>query len=180
MDNTCRVNVLQSSLQSECRTEVSPVILKRNNNPQMAYQDLVQKVLDELLLQRPRGQETVQVGSQKLGNKVAVRDTQRSKRLAISGAGTLKSLHSHVLQGRDEDVAQRDDLRRKGHNNKKSVGRIRCYHIMVGRSSRRTIATHQIAFQTGLARTPWVRPSVARIISASPARYANSSSGWYP
>ena len=34
------------------------------------HQNLVQKVLDELLLQWPRSQKTVQVGTQKLGNEV--------------------------------------------------------------------------------------------------------------
>jgi hypothetical protein len=37
---------------------------------EQAHQDLVQEVLDELLLQRPRSQETVQVGSQKLRDEV--------------------------------------------------------------------------------------------------------------
>ncbi len=37
-----------------------------------AAQDLVQKVLDKLLFERPRGEETVQVGAEELGDKVAV------------------------------------------------------------------------------------------------------------
>jgi hypothetical protein len=44
---------------------------------QKAHQDLVQKVLDELLLQRPRSQETVQVGSQKLRDEVTDSTNER-------------------------------------------------------------------------------------------------------
>lgn len=36
------------------------------------YQDLVEKVLDELLLERSRCQETVQIGTQELGDKVTI------------------------------------------------------------------------------------------------------------
>ena len=35
-------------------------------------EDLVQKVLDKLLFERARGEEAVQVGAEKLGDKVAV------------------------------------------------------------------------------------------------------------
>ena len=37
-----------------------------------AYKDLVEEVLDELLLERARGKQSVEVGSEELGNKVAV------------------------------------------------------------------------------------------------------------
>lgn len=49
-------------------------------------EDLVQEVLDELLLQWPRRQEAVQVGTKQLRDEV------------------------DVLEGGDEDVAERDDL----------------------------------------------------------------------
>lgn len=35
------------------------------------HQDLVQKVLDKLLLERSRGQQAVEIGAQELGNEVA-------------------------------------------------------------------------------------------------------------
>lgn len=34
--------------------------------------NLVQKVLDELLLQRPRGEQAVQIGAEQFGDKIAV------------------------------------------------------------------------------------------------------------
>lgn len=34
-------------------------------------QNLVEEVLDELLLERSRGQEAVEIGAQKLGDKIA-------------------------------------------------------------------------------------------------------------
>lgn len=37
-----------------------------------AYQDLIEEILNKLFLQGPRGQETVEVGAQKFGDKVAV------------------------------------------------------------------------------------------------------------
>jgi hypothetical protein len=36
------------------------------------YEDLVEEVLDELLLQRARGQEAVEIGSEELSDEVAV------------------------------------------------------------------------------------------------------------
>jgi hypothetical protein len=48
-----------------------PGLIQDNSvGAEQAHQDLVQEVLDELLLQRPRSQETVQVGSQKLRDEV--------------------------------------------------------------------------------------------------------------
>jgi hypothetical protein len=49
-------------------------------------EDLVQEVLDELLLERPGGEETVEVGTEELGDKV------------------------DVLERRDEDVGKADDV----------------------------------------------------------------------
>ena len=50
-------------------------------------QDLVEEVLYELFLERPRREEAVEVGAEELGDEV------------------------DVLEGGDEDVAERDDLR---------------------------------------------------------------------
>lgn len=36
------------------------------------YQDLIEEILDELLLQGPRGEETVKISTKKLSDKVAV------------------------------------------------------------------------------------------------------------
>lgn len=51
-----------------------------------ATQDLVEEVLDELLLERPRGEEAMEVGAEELGDEV------------------------DVLEGGDEDIAEGDDL----------------------------------------------------------------------
>lgn len=42
----------------------------------MTYHDLVQEVLDELLLQGPGRQKSVQVGSEQLCNKVTIPGSQ--------------------------------------------------------------------------------------------------------
>ena len=45
-----------------------------NNLPrESTYQDLVEEVLDELLLEGSRGKETVQIGAQQFGDKITVR-----------------------------------------------------------------------------------------------------------
>lgn len=47
MDDTCRMDILETT------------------------EDLVKEVLDELLLKRARGKESMKVGTEKLGDKVA-------------------------------------------------------------------------------------------------------------
>lgn len=39
----------------------------------VTYQDLIEKVLDELLFQRSRGQETMKIGAQELGHEITGR-----------------------------------------------------------------------------------------------------------
>ena len=48
-----------------------------------AYHDLVQEVLDELFLEGPRGQQTMQIGTEEFCDKVAGRG-QRNSRLAVA------------------------------------------------------------------------------------------------
>lgn len=55
MDDTCRVDVFQTT------------------------QNLIQEVLDELLLEWPTGEESVEVGAQELGNKVAANELYSSR-----------------------------------------------------------------------------------------------------
>ena len=59
--------------------------------------------MDELLLQRPGGEQAVKICSEKLGDEVA--ESVSGCLSEVGGRGL------HVLQGRDEDVAQTDDLR---------------------------------------------------------------------
>ena len=70
----------------------------------MAHHDLVEKVLDELLLQRPRSEKPVQIRPEELGDKVAAHP------LASRCAVAAERIHSHVLERGDEDVAERDDV----------------------------------------------------------------------
>lgn len=66
------------------------------------YQDLVQEVLDKLLLERSRGEQSVEISSQKFGDKVAV--------VLSDGDDTAGGQTLHVFQRGDEDVAEGDDL----------------------------------------------------------------------
>ena len=75
----------------------------RNRNPCATYQNLVKEILDELLLQRSGGKQAVKICSEQLGDEVAESVS------GCLGEGGRRGLH--VLQGRDEDVAQADDLR---------------------------------------------------------------------
>jgi hypothetical protein len=38
----------------------------------LAYQNLIKEVLNELLLKGPRGEKAMEVGTEELGNKIAV------------------------------------------------------------------------------------------------------------
>ena len=56
-------------------------------------EDLVKEVLDELLLQRARSQETVKVGTKELGDKVAsvsAEDNDAVKETHMSSRGEMK------------------------------------------------------------------------------------------
>lgn len=64
VDHARRVDILETTLRS-----VSPSSF--GSRWEMAHHDLVEKVLDELLLQRPRSEKPVQIRPEKLGYKVA-------------------------------------------------------------------------------------------------------------
>ena len=69
MDDTCRVDVLETT------------------------EDLVQEVLDELLLQRAGREESVQVGSEQLGDEVAFISMARYRKgdgAHMSSSGEMK------------------------------------------------------------------------------------------
>ncbi len=66
-------------------------------------QNLVEEILDELLLEGAGGEEAVEVGAEQLSNKVAA--------MRSGAEHAQKRRHVHVLEGRDEDVAEADDLR---------------------------------------------------------------------
>lgn len=68
----------------------------------VTYQNLVEKILDELLLQRPGGEQTVKIGSEQLSDEVTVRVSERSR--------SNRVCNLHVLQWGDEDITQTDDL----------------------------------------------------------------------
>ena len=67
------------------------------------YKNLVEKVLDELLLERAGGEQAVKVCAEELGNKVAKGRLGRDRE--------DENADAHILKGRDKDVAEADDLR---------------------------------------------------------------------
>lgn len=71
----------------------------------LTHENLVKKVLDELLLERARSQEAVEVGAQELSHEVAA---EVSKMAQGVSAARLRDIH--VLEGRNKDVAQADNL----------------------------------------------------------------------
>jgi hypothetical protein len=71
---------------------------------EVAHQNLVEKVLNELLFQRSRGQQAVQVRPEQLGDKVDVCAGRRSVRLRCPGKSGV------TFEGGDEDVREGDDV----------------------------------------------------------------------
>jgi hypothetical protein len=61
---------------------------------------LVEEVLDELLFKRTRSKKSVEISTEELGDEVAGRQY---------GSGTVP-FNLHVLERRDEDIAERNDL----------------------------------------------------------------------
>lgn len=80
MDNAGRVHVFQSA------------------------HDLVQKVLDELLFKRSRGEEAMEIGAEQFGDEVA------DSKSVPSPIMLLPVLHLHIFQWRDEDVTEGDNI----------------------------------------------------------------------
>lgn len=74
MNNTCRVDILEST------------------------KNLVQKVLDKLLLQRPRCEETVEIGAEELSYEIAVT-------WSVLDLLSKVKFDVHILERRNEDVA---------------------------------------------------------------------------
>ena len=69
------------------------------------YKDLVQEILDELLLQRSRGQQSVEISPEKLGNEVSGSNVRYP-----GSAHSEKCLQ--ILERRNKNVAETDDLSR--------------------------------------------------------------------
>lgn len=68
------------------------------------HKNLVKEVLNKLLLERPRGEQAVEISAEEFGHEVAVDANEQSEReLDLN-------LDLHVLEGGDEDVAQANDL----------------------------------------------------------------------
>jgi hypothetical protein len=77
VDHTCRVHVFQTTLKAFSVSDKD-----RESVRTKAHQYLVQEVLDELLFQRPRGQQPMKIRSQKFRNKVAAKEN-KSQRLSL-------------------------------------------------------------------------------------------------
>ena len=121
MHNTSRVDVFEPALKRMVPSDEPPIAseITRGRKKKKAedeeqehgeekvnvtYQNLVQEVLDELLLEWSRRKQSVKVGSKKLRDKVA------SGPELSAEVCTSKGENEHILQRRDEDVAQADDL----------------------------------------------------------------------
>lgn len=63
VNDTSGVNIFQTTLSRKL-AEI------REGGVSVAYQDLVEEVLDKLLLQRPGGEQTVKISSKQFGDKV--------------------------------------------------------------------------------------------------------------
>ena len=68
MDDTRRVDVLEPALKIARDQGVIAVL-----DGTATYEDLVEEVLDELLLEGARSEQSMQVGSEELGDKIAAR-----------------------------------------------------------------------------------------------------------
>ena len=66
MDDAGRVDVFQTALEfvRECRWSELCVA---------THQNLIEEVLDELLLERSRGEESMEIGAEEFGNCIGVR-----------------------------------------------------------------------------------------------------------
>ena len=67
---------------------------KSLSNEWEAYEDLVEKVLNELLFERSRREETMQIGSQKLRHKVSTSE--------VSEGSVIKTLHNAYKSSKGE------------------------------------------------------------------------------
>ena len=99
VDDTCRMDIFQATLRYELA--LPHFLLLRGRT----HQDLVQEVLDKLLLERSRSQETVQIGAKELGDEVAVKSSVSSAWKDITAA-------IHILKGRNENITERDNLQK--------------------------------------------------------------------
>lgn len=61
--------------------------------------------MDELLLERPRGQEAMEIGAQQFSHEVAASVSISSR--------PPDQWYVHILEGGNENIAQADDLQRK-------------------------------------------------------------------
>jgi hypothetical protein len=68
------------------------------------HEDLVEKVLDELFLERPGREKSVEIRAEEFGHKVSARQVS----MQLDG----KNAHAHVLLRGNKDVAKRDNLHR--------------------------------------------------------------------
>ena len=99
VNNTGGVDVFQPSLHI---ISVCPLV---STSLRLTNQYLIKEVLYELLFKRSRGQEAVQISSEEFCDKVAVR------KVSAMRTGTHRdSADIHILEGRDEDVAEADNL----------------------------------------------------------------------
>jgi hypothetical protein len=108
VDDTSGVNIFQSTLSTLVGHSACCIFA--------TYQNLVKEVLDELLLQRPGGEQTVEIGSEELGDEVTEKSANISTRNAcasyISSKGemkiSLKLIIWYVVRARSTCTAKYD------------------------------------------------------------------------
>ena len=92
VDDTSRMHVFEPTLSGRDKDEAGI------DGEIEAHQDLVQKVLDKLLLQRPRGKETMKVSAEQLSHEIAAKEggedreaRWRGRNTHISSKGEMKT-----------------------------------------------------------------------------------------
>lgn len=75
-------------------------------NSGLIYQNLIQKVLNELFLEWPHLKQSMEIGSQKLGHKIATDGYP----LSFVREHCHDRSHLHVLKRRNKDIAQTNNL----------------------------------------------------------------------
>lgn len=76
MDDTGRVHILQTTLLA-----VSLAVLESSFS-RLTDQNLVEEVLDELLLQWPRGEQAVKISAEQLGDEVTTARISNDRRMS--------------------------------------------------------------------------------------------------
>lgn len=76
----------------------------------MAYQDLVEEILNELLFQRTGGEESMEVGSQEFRDEIAAAIVRIKKKQGSLVRTRSRQNFLHILERRNENITETDYL----------------------------------------------------------------------